>query len=85
MPLSALACHVALSDFGHALPRLIEKRRSVQSRRKRSDDELLPLFYFALEPSYHEDPAYIDFHWQLCRTLGLDRRFGPGDLHRRQS
>ena len=83
MPLSALACYVALSDFGHSLESLLEKRRWVQARRTRSDEELLPFFYFALEPSYHDDPKYVDFHWHLIQTLGLDRRFGEGDLHSR--
>jgi glycosyl transferase family 2 len=82
MPLAALACLVGLSEFGRSLDALKVKRTWVQARRQRSDEEILPLFYFALEPSYHEDPAYIDFHWHVVRALGLDRRFGRGHLHR---
>jgi GT2 family glycosyltransferase len=72
--------YIALSEFAHSLEILQAKRQAVQSRRKRSDDELLPLFYFALEPSFHQ-ARYVEFHRWLCRVLRLEDRFAAGQLH----
>jgi len=57
----SIAHYVALSDFAHQLPALKEKRRWIQERRVRSDADLLPLFLFAVEPSYH-DHEYMKIH-----------------------
>lgn len=72
-----LSFYIAMSDFGHSLEKLNEKRRWLQERRVRSDDELLPLFHFALVPSY-DHPDYVHFHEWLCHLLGLDTRFAAG-------
>ena len=72
-----LSFYVAMSDFAHSMDKLNEKRRWLQQRRVRSDQELLPLFYFALQPSI-DDPAYVELHNRLCRAFGLDRRFAAG-------
>ena len=74
----SLAHYVALSEFGHRLPELTEKRRALQAGRRRSDRELLPLFVDPLWSSYTE-PSYLEFYGMLSRTLGLDRRFAAGD------
>jgi GT2 family glycosyltransferase len=81
LPAISIAHYVALSDFAHQLPVLKEKRQWLQERRVRSDAELLPLFLFALEPSYH-DHEYIKVHRRLLRVLGLDERFAAGDATR---
>jgi GT2 family glycosyltransferase len=81
IPDEAIACWVALDDFARSLDRLQEKRRLVQTRRVRTDEQLLPLFHFALEPSYHEE-HYVRFHRWICEVTGLDRRFAAGHLHR---
>lgn len=80
LPYEAAACYAALSDFAHNLDRMQAKRIDLQARRVRSDAELIPMFQFALEPSYHEE-RYVGFHNWLCGVLGLDRRFGPGHLN----
>lgn len=77
LPAISIAHYVALSDFARQLPRLQEKRRALQERRVRSDSELLPLFLFALEPSYH-DHEYMKTHRRLLKVLGLDLRFAAG-------
>ena len=81
LPGVSIAHYVALSDFTHHLPALKIKRQWLQERRVRSDAELLPLFLFALEPSYH-DPEYMKTHRQLLRVLELDKRFASGDASR---
>ena len=81
VPYVTMSHYVGLSEFAHSLEALQRKRRLVQQRRVRSDAELLPLFYFALEPSYHQG-RYIEFHRWLCRVLDLEDRFGPGHLNR---
>jgi hypothetical protein len=70
--------YVALSDFADHLEQLRAKREWLQSRRVRSDEELLPLFQNALDPSYN-DEEYIRFHRWLCAVLGLDQRFSKGE------
>jgi GT2 family glycosyltransferase len=68
--------YVAQSQFAHQLEALNKKRSWIQSRRKRSDAEILPLFvdpFFTSEP----DTRYVEFYRWLCQVQGLDRRFGP--------
>jgi hypothetical protein len=81
VPYITMSHYVGLSEFAHSLESLQRKRRFVQQRRARTDSELLPLFYFALEPSYHQG-RYIEFHNWLCRVLSLDERFRAGQLNR---
>ncbi len=78
LPRVAMSHYVALSDFAHHLEHLRAKREWLQSRRVRSDDELLPLFHNALDPSYN-DEHYVRFHRWLCAVLGLDQRFSKGE------
>jgi GT2 family glycosyltransferase len=77
LPPASIAHYIALSDFTSQIESLTEKRRWLQERRVRSDEELLPLFLFALEPSYHDD-EYVRTHRRLVSAFGLDRRFGAG-------
>ena len=78
LPRVAMSHYVALSDFADHLEQLRAKREWLQSRRVRSDEELLPLFQNALDPSYN-DEEYIRFHRWLCAVLGLDQRFSKGE------
>lgn len=75
-----LAHYVAVSEFANRIPELTEKRAALQAGRKRSDDELLPMFVDPLWSSY-TDPRYLEFYGRLCRSLGLDARFGAGPLN----
>jgi hypothetical protein len=74
MPGVTAAHYVALSQFAHQLEALNEKRAWVQSRRRRSDAEIIPLFQEPFYPGY-DDGRYIQFMSWLCRVQGLDRRF----------
>jgi GT2 family glycosyltransferase len=74
MPGVTASHYVALSQFAHQLDALNEKRAWIQSHRRRSDAEIVPLFQ---EPFYagHSDQRYVEFMSWLCRVQGLDRRF----------
>jgi GT2 family glycosyltransferase len=78
LPRVAMSHYVALGDFAHNLEFLRAKRHWLQSRRVRSDDELLPLFHNAVDPSY-DDEQYVRFNRWLCAVLGLDQRFSKGE------
>jgi GT2 family glycosyltransferase len=78
LPRLTVSHYVALSDFAHHLEHLRAKREWLQSRRVRSDAELLPLFHNALDASYN-DEHYVRFHRWLCTVLGLDQRFSSGE------
>ena len=74
MPGVTASHYVALSEFAHRLDSLNEKRAWIQSRRRRSDAEIVPLFQEPFYPGYN-DERYIQFMAWLCRVQGLDRRF----------
>ena len=74
MPGVTASHYVALSEFAHRLDSLNEKREWIQSRRRRSDSEIVPLFQEPFYPGYN-DERYIQFMAWLCRVQGLDRRF----------
>jgi GT2 family glycosyltransferase len=72
----AASHYVAQSQFAHRLDSLNEKRQWIQSRRTRSDADLLPLL---VDPFYNsfDDARYVEFYRWLCKVQGLDRRFSP--------
>jgi GT2 family glycosyltransferase len=74
MPGVTASHYIALSQFAHQLDALNEKRAWVQSRRRRTDAEIVPLFE---EPFYagYDDQRYVQFLAWLARVQGLDRRF----------
>jgi GT2 family glycosyltransferase len=74
MPGVTASHYIALSEFAHRLDSLNEKRTWIQSRRRRSDGEIVPLFQEPFYPGYN-DERYIQFMAWLCRVQGLDRRF----------
>jgi GT2 family glycosyltransferase len=71
----ALAYYVGMSQFAYQLESLNEKRTWIQSRRKRSDAEILPLFVDPFYPIY-PDPHFRRFSRWLFHVQGLDLRFG---------
>ncbi|HYS29993.1 MAG TPA: hypothetical protein VEQ12_10920, partial [Candidatus Limnocylindria bacterium] len=70
-PAVAVSRLLALEEVGRRMPELLAKRRAVQAMRKRSDDDILPLFGMPLEPGF---PAagFVEYHRTLVRALGLD-------------
>ncbi|HXC77967.1 MAG TPA: glycosyltransferase family 2 protein [Candidatus Acidoferrum sp.] len=75
VPAMAMSYWVGASEFAHQLETLNTKRAWIQSRRKRSDAEIIPLF---VDPFYanYPDPNFHRFTRWLVRVQGLDHRFG---------
>jgi GT2 family glycosyltransferase/glycosyltransferase involved in cell wall biosynthesis len=70
----ALTGPFAIDYFVDQLPSLLETRRDLQSRRRRSDRELFPLFRHAIEPAYAID-SYLDAHRVLVEAFGIAEHF----------
>jgi len=75
LPGITLSHFVALSQFGHSLEGLQDKRNYVQEHRHRTDAEILPLLEDPFFANY-SNPRYLRFYAYLNRALGLDRIFG---------
>ena len=73
VPARAIAHLLALEDFGIHLPDLTAKRHLIQARRRRSDQELWPLFGDPFK--LHETGGTYE---QIARTLMAD--FGVDEL-----
>ena len=68
--LDALNHLVAVEDVLDSLPRILKKRRRVQSLRRRPDSEILDWFVDPLRPIV-EHPFYIDEEIRYLERLGL--------------
>ncbi|MGH7862887.1 MAG: hypothetical protein ACREOS_11695, partial [Candidatus Dormibacteraceae bacterium] len=75
LPGITLSHFVALSQFGHSLEALRDKRDYVQGHRRCTDAEILPLLEDPFFANY-SSPRYLRFYAYLNRALGLDRTFG---------
>jgi GT2 family glycosyltransferase len=64
----------AVSEFGHALDSLEAKRCWLQSRRRVTDRDLVPLFEDPFFANY-ADERYLDFYRWITRVQGLHDRF----------
>jgi GT2 family glycosyltransferase len=71
----AVSHYIAMHQFASSLGVMAEKRRCLQSRRVRSDQELMPLLSQPLRPTW-DDPAYLRFYDWLTGVGGLADRFG---------
>jgi len=70
----ALTGPYAIDYFVEQLPGLVESRRDLQSRRRRSDRQLFPLFRHAIEPAY----GFVDYlsaHENLVGAFGIAEHF----------
>jgi GT2 family glycosyltransferase/glycosyltransferase involved in cell wall biosynthesis len=70
----ALAGPYAIDYFVEQLPSLTESRRDLQSRRRRSDREIFPLFRHAIEPAYGFE-GYLSAHGDLVEAFGIAEHF----------
>jgi hypothetical protein len=66
---------VAISEFARNLPELKSRREWVQSRRKRSDEEVLAMEKVLLHDPSYGDAKYVEFQHWLCDVCGLEERF----------
>jgi hypothetical protein len=71
----------AVADILDDLPQLVERRRDVQARRRRNDEEIFELFHRPFRPWMH-DERYLQASILLRETFGLDHVFrgDPEDL-----
>lgn len=80
----AYATVVGMEDLMDHLPTLMEKRRQIQERRRRSDAEILRMFKTAFEPSETQGdyPAIFDMTTEALGAQAYYRQFTgtvPGD------
>ncbi len=79
IPPPAKADMLAMNDFSTLLDGMSAKRRSIQSRRKRSDSEILPMFripFWAVE----EHPEFSNMIRALMDAFRLDEIFGTTEV-----
>lgn len=74
VPKMALTGPLAIDYFVAQFPALAERRAVIQRCRRRSDEELFPLFRQALEPAYPY-PAYVEAHRHLAEAFGVREHF----------
>lgn len=70
------AVAVALDEVVDRLPSLMEKRRFIQSRRKRSDQDLMPLFGEPFQQAF-VDQGYSAAYESVLEQFGLIELFKP--------
>lgn len=70
----ALTGPFAVDYLVDQLPSLLETRRDLQARRRRSDRELFPLFRHAIEPAYAIE-SYLEAHRVLVEAFGVAEHF----------
>jgi GT2 family glycosyltransferase len=73
-----IATLLALEDFSRSLPRLNEQRRTIQARRRRSDEELFPLFVEPLK-IHSLGEEYATLAGELYEEFGLSELVGARD------
>ncbi len=74
IPRVALSPLMALDDLVEALPEIWKRREEIQSRRVRSDEEILPLFGNPFHP-HPPDPAYVELQRRLVALFQIDTIF----------
>jgi hypothetical protein len=75
VPNVAISHIVAIRELAHNQAELQEKRRWIQSHRRRTDDEVLGLGGVLLEDPTFGPPDYLDFQHWLCEVTGINARF----------
>jgi len=74
LPKIALTGTYAIDHLVANLPSLLETRRDLQARRRRSDRDLFPLFREPIEPALGI-PSYLEAHDALVAGFGLEELF----------
>ncbi|WP_149205413.1 glycosyltransferase [Actinotalea subterranea] len=74
IPKMALTGPYAIDYFVEQLPSLLQTRRELQGRRRRSDRDLFPLFRESIEPAYGM-PEYLAAHDVLVQAFGIEEHF----------
>ncbi len=77
VPKEALAGPLAIDYLVEQLPSLVESRRAIQARRRRSDHELFRLFGDPMEPAYAY-PGYVKAYHEVARAFEVAEHFTRG-------
>lgn len=75
VPEVGVAHLLALADVADLYPHMLEKRRWIQERRRRSDAEIAPLFRLCFALNFY-DSRYHACMVDLVRATGLEQRLG---------
>jgi hypothetical protein len=75
LPELAVSHLVAISEFAHNLSELESRREWVQSRRKRSDEEVLGMEKVLLSDPSYGNAEYLEFQQWLSVISGIEARF----------
>lgn len=79
-PDAAVSQIVAISEMAHSLDGLKGARAWVQSRRRRTDDEVLALGRVGLEDPTSDSSVYVGFQHWISVVAGIDDRFRELEL-----
>lgn len=74
LPKESLSPLVALDDLIESLPDLMKKRKWIQSKRKRSDSEILSLFITPFHPN-PPFPEYVKIQQSLAHCFNINKIF----------
>ena len=74
IPATAYSVLVAGSDVARFYPVMLEKRKKVQAARRRSDKDIVRLFYAPYRPA-HLEPQYDQIQQNLVALFRLDHLF----------
>lgn len=74
VPRVSMSPLIALDDMADMMPAIWAKREAIQSRRKRSDAEILPLFGRPFHP-HPPDPDYFALQQRLVEIFQIDNLF----------
>ena len=75
LPELAVSHLVAISEFAHNLAELESRREWLQSRRKRSDEEVLGMEKVLLSDPSYGNAEYLEFQQWLSVISGIEARF----------
>lgn len=78
----AYATVVGVEDLLDHLPHLMEKRQQIQAKRRRSDDEILPLFKTPFQPTETQG-AYPEAFFTTIQSLGVEAFYERRAAHAR--
>lgn len=77
-----LACLIAAEEVAEKLPAYMEKRHVLQSRRRRSDEEIFRLWDTPVAQPSYPGVEYADTQRKIMAALGLDRLINGSSTRR---
>ena len=78
VPRESLSPLMALDDVAEMLPVMWDRRQEIQSRRRRDDVDILPLFGEPFHP-HPSNSVYLELQQSLARLFGIVDLFGDSE------